>query len=72
MNFSKHFTKRFRLNFTLNQSSQNPEQHTYTVHISEIHCYIAKSDNISTNFAVLYKSIIKIKNVGIIVLPWQR
>ena len=29
MNISKHFTKRFRLNFTLNQSSQNPEQHTY-------------------------------------------
>ena len=60
------------LTFTLNQSSQNPEQHTPTLHISEIRCYTVKSDNLSTIFAVLYKSIIKIKNFGIIVLPWQR
>jgi hypothetical protein len=47
--------------FTVNQSSQNPEQHTYSIHISESHCYIGKSNNPSTVFAVLYKSVIKIK-----------
>jgi hypothetical protein len=35
-----------------------------TVHISEIHCSIVKSNNISTIFGVLYKC-------KIIVLPWQ-
>jgi hypothetical protein len=30
-----------------------------TVHISEIHCYIVKSNNLSTIFAVLCKNIIK-------------
>ena len=34
---------------------QNAEQHTYTVHISEIHCYIVKSNNLSIIFGVLYK-----------------
>ena len=67
MNISKHFSKRFGLNFTLNQSPQNPER--TTVHnISEIHCYVVKSNNLSTIFAVLYKSIMKIK---IIVLSWK-
>jgi hypothetical protein len=61
MNISKHFTKQFRLNFTVNQNSQNPEQHTHTVHISESHCYVVKSNNLSTVFAVLYKRIIKNK-----------
>jgi hypothetical protein len=61
MNISKHFTKRFRLNFTLNQSSQNAEQHT--VHISEIYCYIVKSNNLSTICGMLYNKFI--------VLPWQ-
>jgi hypothetical protein len=32
MNISKHFMKRFRLNFTLNQSSQNAEQYTYSTY----------------------------------------
>ena len=32
MNISKHFTKRFGLNFTLNQSSQNAEQQTYSTY----------------------------------------
>ena len=26
-----------------------------TVHIAEIHCYIVKSNNLSTTFGVLYK-----------------
>jgi hypothetical protein len=56
MNISKHFKKRFTLNFTLNQGSQNAKQHTVpTVHISEIHCYIVKSNNLSTILGVLYK-----------------
>jgi hypothetical protein len=34
----------------------NAEQHIYcSSHISEIHCYIVKSNNLSTIFAVLYK-----------------
>jgi hypothetical protein len=36
-------TKRFRLNFTLNQSSENAKQHTGTLYISKIHCCIVKS-----------------------------
>jgi hypothetical protein len=65
MNISKHLSKRFRLNFKLNQSSQNAERHTVTgrfvvlniptVHISEIRCYIIKSNNLSTIFGVWYK-----------------
>ena len=41
MNISKHFTKQFRLNFTLNQSSQNAEQHTYSTYfeISLLYCF---------------------------------
>jgi hypothetical protein len=39
-----------------------------TVHISEIHSYIVKSNNLSTIFGVLYKKYNKIK---IIMLPWQ-
>jgi hypothetical protein len=38
------------------------------VHISEIHCYIVKNNNLSTIFGVLYKNIIKIKFIA---LPWQ-
>jgi hypothetical protein len=56
MNISKHFTKQLGLYFTLNQSSQNAEQHT-AAHISEIHCYIVKSNNLLTIFDVLYKKI---------------
>jgi hypothetical protein len=40
-----------------------------TVQISEIHCYIVKSNHLSTIFGVLCKKYNKIK---IIVLPWQQ
>ena len=53
MNISKHFTKRFRLNFTLNQSSQNAEQHTYSTYI--FRKFIVISNNLSTIIGVLYK-----------------
>jgi hypothetical protein len=39
MNISKHFTKLFRLNFTLNRSSQNAEQHTYSTYFGNALLY---------------------------------
>jgi hypothetical protein len=55
MNISKHFTKRFRLNFALNQSSQNAE-HTYiTAYFRNSLLYSYKSNNRLTTFGVLYK-----------------
>jgi hypothetical protein len=53
--------KRFMLNFTLNQKLMHKMQNNIpTVHISEIHCYIVKSTNLSTIFGVLYKKYNKI------------
>jgi hypothetical protein len=54
MNISKHFTKRFKLNFTLNQSSQN---NIPTVYISEIYCCVVKSTNLSTILQFCTKNI---------------
>ena len=54
MNISKYFTKRPRLNFTLNQSSKM-QNNIPTVHISKIHCFIIKSNNLSTIFGVFFK-----------------
>jgi hypothetical protein len=62
MNISKHFTIVIQVKF-YSKSKLTKSRTTYllTVHISESHCYIVKSNNLSTIFAVLYKSIITIK-----------
>jgi hypothetical protein len=66
MNISKHFTNQFRLKFTLIKAHKM-QNNIPTVHISEIHCYVVKSNNLST-IVLRVVHIIKIK---IIVLPWQ-
>jgi hypothetical protein len=59
MNISKHFTKRFKLNFTLDQSSQNAKNNIPTVYISEIYYCLVKSTNLSTilQFCTKYMKI---------------
>jgi hypothetical protein len=47
MNISKHFTKRFKLNFTLIKAHKM-QNNIPTVYISEIYCCIVKSTNRST------------------------
>ena len=41
------------------------QNNIHTVHISEIHCYIVKRNNLSTIFAVLYKKYNKNKNLNL-------
>ena len=62
MNISKHFTERFRLNFIIKSKLTCKMQNNIlpTVLISEIHCCIVKSNNLSTIFAVLCKKYNKI------------
>jgi predicted phage tail protein len=44
------------LNFTLNQSSQNAEQHTYSTYFgNSLLNTVVKGNNISTIFGMLYK-----------------
>ena len=58
MNISKHFTKRFKFNFTLNQAHKM-QNNIPTVYISEIYCCIVKSTNLSTilQFCTKYMKI---------------
>ena len=60
MNITKHFTKRFKLNFTLNQSSQM-QNNIPAAYISEIYCYIVKSTNLSTILQFCTKNMKKLK-----------
>jgi hypothetical protein len=48
-------TKSFRLNFTLNQSSQDAKQHTYIVYFGNTLLYtLVKSTKFSNIFVMLY------------------
>jgi hypothetical protein len=49
-------TKRFRLNFTLNQSSENAKQHTYIIYFENSLLYSKKYQiKLSNIFVILYK-----------------
>jgi hypothetical protein len=62
MNISKHYVKRFKLSFTLNQIKAHKMQNNIpTVYISEIYCCIVKSTNLSTILQFCTKNMKNLK-----------
>ena len=62
MNISKHFMKHFKFNFYITSKlTKCIITYTYNIYISEIHCCIVKSTNLSTILPFCKKNLKKLK-----------